>query len=358
MQEFITIMPAMVTAGSLVTFAVGTIYSLDKKVSLRLEKDLNDKNFEITSLPDAIRNAPYSKKINRQGLNREINACVNRYIHTMSALPHINLNKFYNNFQRPFHITIDDNLENGGKFLAAGTRIKVGPDVSASIFHELLHSSSFVKYNTTLFGGFEIMELEDANDETNAKYRIGTGLNEGFTQLLTLRYFSDATPLDSYIPFVRVAKLLSAIVGQEKMENLYFDADLLGLIHELEKYAPTEEIIKFLRRLDFIFWAIESEHSNTALYKATKEYKEVMFFLTRIFAKSLREKYENHMSRESLNEYLGEFNGFINKGQKYGPFDIYCLGANKKTDREKINSIVSEEFRGTKLQGAMTPKGR
>ena len=87
-------------------------------------------------------------------------------------------------------------------------------------------------------------------------YDIGTGLNEGYTQVLNERYFySKGTYIGCYSLFVRFASYLEVLVGQEKMESLYFKADLEGLIQELEKYASRDEVLRLIKDIDYIFEA-------------------------------------------------------------------------------------------------------
>ena len=68
-----------------------------------------------------------------------------------------------------------------------------------------------------------------------SEQNIGIGLNEGYTELLAKRYF-DKSNNNGYIFETQIAKLLELIIGQEKMESYYFNANLYGLIEELRKY--------------------------------------------------------------------------------------------------------------------------
>lgn len=78
------------------------------------------------------------------------------------------------------------------------------------------------------------------------KYSKGKGLNEGYTELINQRYFARtiADGSGAKISYPREQVLaygIEMLVGREKMEELFFNADLDGLIAEMSKYMPTQE---------------------------------------------------------------------------------------------------------------------
>lgn len=82
---------------------------------------------------------------------------------------------------------------------------------------------------------------------------LGKGLNEGYTQLLSQRYFpSDSYVTVSYKYQVFIAEKLEQIIGKEKMQSLYLNSNLKGLIDELKQYVSEEEIMKFISNTDFL----------------------------------------------------------------------------------------------------------
>ncbi|MBQ9072208.1 MAG: hypothetical protein IJY25_03530 [Bacilli bacterium] len=132
---------------------------------------------------------------------------------------------------------------------------KIAPKAEKRIatFHELLHmSSAFYDENRKiLFVGFRQSTVEKNSS-------IGRGLNEGYTVLLTERLFeSEREKLkikekESYHFCKFYAEKLEQIVGQDKMQNLYFKSDLLGLIKEIESYDTKQSILEFINTLDFM----------------------------------------------------------------------------------------------------------
>ena len=82
------------------------------------------------------------------------------------------------------------------------------------------------------------------------KTNHGIALNEGYTEHLNQQHFFPDYFDDSYLHEQSIAYEFEKIIGRVKMEKLYFEADLYGLIQELTKYASVEEIITFLRDFD------------------------------------------------------------------------------------------------------------
>lgn len=172
----------------------------------------------------------------------------------LSKFHYVNLTNFYNNLNE-IRIDLYD-LRTKNKYFHRGifgyydvkkNAIKLDEDyVSVIIFHELFHMASSVYLNGNYYSGFRQYSSDDYTS-------IGKGLNEGYTQLLTERYFGhndDFGKVYEYETFI-VGKL-EEIVGKFKMQELYLSANLYGLIKELNKYISYEEIINFIRYLDFL----------------------------------------------------------------------------------------------------------
>ncbi len=114
-----------------------------------------------------------------------------------------------------------------------------------ALLHELFHMASAKKYGKTTFSGFK---------QFSSDFAIGSGLTEGYTQLLTERYFSKKHPevKGSYQNLVLIAKSIEKIIGKEKMESLYLNCNLNGLIEELKKYMTEKEVMKIITTTDVI----------------------------------------------------------------------------------------------------------
>lgn len=114
-------------------------------------------------------------------------------------------------------------------------------DDTNSINHELIHMSANPHDGTSNYGGFYY--------STN-NYIIGYGLDEGYTELLNKRYFDSKTQ-NAYRLQIIICKYLEQIVGQKKMEKLYLNANLFGLIKELKQTHKIEEIERLIAAIDF-----------------------------------------------------------------------------------------------------------
>lgn len=126
-------------------------------------------------------------------------------------------------------------------------------NVDISIYHELFHMAS-----TKL--------SDDGVTRTGFHYEnkygnIGTGINEGYTSLLSKRYFEDTKYGYNYE--LVIAEKLEEIIGKEKMESLYLNANLYGLINELKKYEDEKEIMKFIYNIDFITSIVGDRKRNS-----------------------------------------------------------------------------------------------
>lgn len=84
-------------------------------------------------------------------------------------------------------------------------------------------------------------------DNTKEHFSIGYGINEGYTAYCNFKLFGSAIayPFESL-----VSKTIEEIIGENTMEELFFNADLKRLIQELQKYVSENEIIDFLCKLD------------------------------------------------------------------------------------------------------------
>jgi hypothetical protein len=110
--------------------------------------------------------------------------------------------------------------------------------------HEILHpaSSYYDRIQGIVFMGF--MQMNNAT-------RIGRGLTEGYTEFKASDVFNN--PVHSYFWLVNIAKLIELFFDDpKKLETLYFQMDLPGLIKYLQKFATTEEIVNLIVDIDRI----------------------------------------------------------------------------------------------------------
>lgn len=129
--------------------------------------------------------------------------------------------------------------------------------------HEFFHmaSSFYFKKGKLAFCGFQ--QINYLKEET-----IGCGLNEGYTELLTDRYFNEQIIGRSYSYDICTffAEKLEEIVGKDRMEKFYINADLFGLYNYLLNFDEGSGIVTFLAHLDYLV--------HHASYSNRKKYKE------------------------------------------------------------------------------------
>ena len=113
------------------------------------------------------------------------------------------------------------------------------------IMHELLHMASFKKTDSYDYHGLSIYDKKD-------HILIGNALTEGYTELLTKRYFNGEN--GSYYRETELASLLEIIVGKQTMERAYFNADLMKLLNELSKYNEIDNTIDFITNIDILMY--------------------------------------------------------------------------------------------------------
>jgi hypothetical protein len=115
-----------------------------------------------------------------------------------------------------------------------------------SFGHELLHLSSAIYDHENNIGLSGFMQFKGSTS-------IGTGINEGYTELLASRLFNKNKKPRAYHLQVKIAKLVESLFDDPKeLEKLYFNCNLPALIHHLEKYSTRQEAIKIILDIDKI----------------------------------------------------------------------------------------------------------
>lgn len=108
-----------------------------------------------------------------------------------------------------------------------------------TLIHELLHMASTRSVRDGSITGFDI------------PLYLGNAINEGYTEYLTKKYFTKGSRyVNSREVDVFFAKGIENLVGDSKMQELYFNANLNGLVNEIAKYSSKEDAIKLLFLMD------------------------------------------------------------------------------------------------------------
>ena len=221
----------------------------------KLRKDFKLKGVKTASLPIEVQRK-YDDIDEEEILKKEFGNLILDFAKTVKEkIPEANLSTFLNNINTLKTTTQNYSLENKvlnnhiqGEYISETNTISLSKkNFSLTIYHELFHAISTIydKASETAYCGF--------NQIIKKKESIGNGLNEGYTQLLSVRYFGDRKIMtNAYIYEQRIASIIEKIVGKEKMRSLYFSSNLIGLMNELTKYSSEEEVHDFITSLDFV----------------------------------------------------------------------------------------------------------
>lgn len=118
---------------------------------------------------------------------------------------------------------------------------------NASIMgHEMLHMASYMYDSTTdtHFHGFM---------QQKGQAIIGRGLNEGYTELMNSRLFTNGK-ITSYKRLVRIVKLIEEFFPNPQIvSHYYFTCNLPAVIQNLRRYCTQEETNEILLGLDRLY---------------------------------------------------------------------------------------------------------
>lgn len=199
------------------------------------------KNYKI-SIPPIVRQRYFEldfNKLKNLYLGNSIIEFVNLMTDKFSSDYLIN---FYNNINNLSVIKSTEPYSIVSTYDAISNTIEIV--INSTIYHELFHMASTKYIGNISYSGFSQLDINTENSD------IGTAINEGYTQLLAERYFKKAKA-GGYKYEQSISKSLEVVIGKEKMENLYLDANLPGLIEELKQYAKEDEIKDFIISSDF-----------------------------------------------------------------------------------------------------------
>ncbi len=172
--------------------------------------------------------------------------------------------------------------------------------------HGILHLASTVLKDGKILSGFHQREKDTLG--------FGYGLNEGYTELLRKRYFSDKRS-GYYELEEHFANIVEEIVGKDKMQDFYMRADLKGLINELSKEYSADEIQKFIVALDNLSLLSYNRENNSNIFK-DRILEKSMYNIVPIVAKHYERKIvKNNYTLESMNEYFDNINYLTNIGE-------------------------------------------
>lgn len=140
---------------------------------------------------------------------------------------------------------------------------KESDNITNVIFHELLRMASTIEIKTRTFTGFHQKNKINSKD-------IGVAINEGYTEYLNKKYFNSSLET-TYENEVDIAEKIEFIIGKDKMQELYFTANLNGLIEELSNYTTSENAIDIIKNLDKIMKSKEKQEIKNQKYSEIRK---------------------------------------------------------------------------------------
>ena len=233
------------------------IYYVTSKAldAYKLHRDYKPKNISKVVLPPEL-NTEYSeldiKKITATKYGESIVKFAEVLINNFPAEDLIN---FYNNINDLKTKSKKFKIQNfilrsktAGQYDPKKNEITVDDDtVESTIYHELFHMASSKYKDGIDYSGFHQSSFKPGIAT------LGKGINEGYTELLSQRYFGEDTHITGAYEYeVFIAEKLEQIIGKEKMQSLYLNSNLRGLIDELKQYISEDEVMKFISNTDFL----------------------------------------------------------------------------------------------------------
>lgn len=210
-------------------------------------------------------------------------------------------------------------------------------------YHELFHmaSSYYDKKNKIMYYGFNQIQIKNKFFNNS----IGIALNEGYTQTLAERYFNFDNKKQkmafNYELSKNILLILEKLITKEKLENLYMNANLQGLIKELSILTNEEESLTFVQNMDYIFKHYSelqfiSEIKNMYYLKI----KEIQLFLLKCYIEKVsKEMYINNLDENEIKKFIVEIAKNISNAFKIREKDLNQLSSWEYLDILKENLL-------------------
>ena len=311
----------------------------------RLHREYKPKNISKVALPPELI-SEYSEvdfnKIIATKYGESIVKFAEVVINTFSEKDLIN---FYNNIndiktrEKSFKIrNLILKSKTAGEYNTKKNEITIDDEYAdTTIYHELFHMAGSKYEDGIDYSGFQQSSLKPGIAN------IGRGINEGYTELLSQRYFGKNDDNEGTYEYeVFTVEKLEQIIGKEKMESLYLNANLKGLIDELKQYTSEEEIMRFISSTDFLV-----KHMNDKRLKIfeknmiSNSLKNVNRFIITCYSKKLQQQFDDGIisSKDELLHKLADFISSLSYTIKVGNREFEMM------TNDDIKEIVQAAFK-------------
>lgn len=326
-------------------------YGVQRKImpSYNLRKDFKIKNTKTEILPVEV-----IRKYNDVDENRLLEQIYGQslvdFFRTVSEeVSKEDLNILFNNFStlttviKSFKISNKINNKSvAGLYKPTKNIVEVSKkDQERTIDHELFHAATTIYDPKTrnIFCGFL---------QVRPDIEIGRSFNEGYTQYITEKFFGNKKELlRAYAYETSIAQAVEIIVGQKKMQSLYFNANLKGLVDCLKQYNDEEKVYNFFTTLDFIGRYIGEDIKTQKSYNMMVEsFMEVNHFLIETFINKL--VIENKTENTDIEALTSKFDEEITNFLPLIPATV------KKRGSKKIYKITDYDIIANNIQNSIS----
>lgn len=196
------------------------------------------------------------------------------------------------------------------------------------IYRELLRMNS--TYDSLCCKKISGISYMDSNN------RVGFCLNEGYTDLLAIRYFQGDYNLSRFKLELEIVYILEEILGKDMMESCYMEGNVDEFVNQLSNYQPKSNVINFMREVDLL------NHYNNN-YKKTSDLKTINNLLRcNIFSFLSCCDY-----KKNKKEYEKNKNNFFKKNYEenilYTDHYHFCIGYDNLFTYEKISKLNAKD---------------
>lgn len=319
------------------------LYSAGKAISAyKLHHRVKPENFAKLSVLIELKQK-YDKVELQQNLSRDAKTAIYKFASTLeNRFSKEDLINFYNNIN-------EARIKKRRIYLIAGVQglynyreNKLSISNLKLIFHELLHLASSAKdeergiyrsgFHTVKYRGKMLFST------------IGRGINEGYTELLTRRYFEEQSiKAGDYNSEVEIAGHLEEIVGRDKMEKMYLHADLEGLVEELKKYSSKQDTIDFISNVDALISSPLESISPIPSMITKSILKKIYKYLFKTFVTKQIIRLENdEIDYEQYSNIIREYEEKLGEKVKVGLWRYKALSEDTKQEiLEEAENIIS-----------------
>lgn len=338
---------------------------IDKYMDYRYEFVSSDSSAYYRKIYEKLK-----KDISKEEIVKIINNINNKYIKTfIMIMKNSDKGQYLNNLYSNLRITkiIECSLiqtfiaknsgtcggnyyKNGMILLLLGDKINLdGYSANLTPYHELLHLL------TTKIESENIISIGFSSNS------FCEGLNEGYTEILTKRYFGHLSSDDEefYQLHSWYSEMIEEILGKDILEKCYFGVDQNSLIKELAKYSNIKDVIELICNTDYLFECEEKIFTfKNSLYIGNKINheelemlcKESEFFRDSVFTRLIeihKNKFKNLLEKKVIDEkkYQEEIDKYYKKHEKIkrvidNNYQLYNEFNQEKGENKKWKSLI------------------